>query len=128
LRQVPNQALAQAERAEIRTELDSAMQLVLDRADQDWERGDASSAVLGWREVLRRDPGNNPALGRLREHATEIRERAQKLYLQGVEAYVQGRYEAALQNWQEALRFTPSETKLKEGVERARQKLEIIKK
>ena len=96
------------------------------KASKWWKSGKAIPAIRAWRQVLKIDPKNPPALTFLKKHASKMALLSNDLYLQGVQNYVENKLVEAISNWEDVLVLDPQNTKALKHLKRAREKLKEI--
>lgn len=88
-------------------------------------------AALSWKQALKLDPGHEPSRASLEKAEQKIRAFQQKRGLaskadehvaQGIRHYLDGRYEAAIHEWELAAALEPNRDHLAEYIEKARNK------
>lgn len=94
---------------------------------------DNEKAVLYYRKVINLDPGNEEANRNL-EQLTGSRSKAsinqkeiKTLYYEGVDRYVNGEIDKAIEIWERVLKIEPAHSEANNNIKRARAKLAAIK-
>lgn len=106
------------------------LKLVADGAEM-LRQGDVPKAETTVRAALTIDPYNREAQGLLRTiekiKTTAVDSgSAEKLYLQGIELYTQGKYEAAIKVWQQVILLAPDHEKARLNIDKAQRKIRSI--
>ncbi len=111
-------------------------QVHMDRGRAYYRRGKFRDAEREFRLALKYDPSLSQARNYLNEIEAKRKAKPAKaekkkpspkeieeLYLKGVQAYVKGNYEEAIQYWEEVLKLDPNHEKAKLNIRRAKKKL-----
>lgn len=96
--------------------------------------GDYHAALSDFRKALELAPGNTMvseyiglAESRKAGAKAEIRPEMEKLYLEGVDLYLQGKYSEAIAAWKRVLEEDPYNTKVLRNIEEAQQRIEALR-
>jgi tetratricopeptide (TPR) repeat protein len=96
--------------------------------------GDYDSAIADFRKALDLNPGNTMvseyiglAESRKAGAKAEIQPEMEKLYLEGVDLYLQGKYTEAVEIWRGVLEKDPYNTKVLRNIEEAEQRIEALR-
>jgi tetratricopeptide (TPR) repeat protein len=102
--------------------------------------GDYDSAIADLRKALELNPGNTMIseyiqLAESRKTGartgvvgrSEIQPEMEKLYLEGVDLYLQGKYAEAVEAWRKVLEDDPNNTKVTRNIEEAEQRIEALR-
>lgn len=109
------------------------IQQYIQEALQSFDRGEYEKALALFEEALRMDPGNQ----RLQEYIErtkrgmgvvekQLDQEAETEYLRGVDYYLAGRYEKALEIWRELAKKYPYSKKIQESIKSAEDRIKRI--
>ncbi|GAB4333457.1 MAG: hypothetical protein Kow0037_11660 [Calditrichia bacterium] len=111
------------------------IQQYIQEAMQSFDRGEYETALALFEEALKMDPGNR----RLQEYIERTKrglgvvekkldQEAETEYLRGVDYYLAGRYEKALEIWRELAKKYPYSKKIQESIRSAEDRIKRIQK
>ncbi len=118
----------QAGRKQIKTELAGHLQA----GRTAFAQADLGTAADAYNKVLVLDPYQAEAKAAINKIAsleqTGVRPGDEnRLYLQGIELYTQGKYSDAIQTWEKVLQLAPEHKKARMNIEKAKRKLQSIR-
>lgn len=95
---------------------------------QYFNQGSYVNAQKSFNAMLSLDPGNATAKQYLDRIKTKLQGKdADALYMQGVQAYTENRYEEAIRYWEQVLSINPNYENAARNIQRAREKLAQLK-
>ncbi len=109
-----------------KTKMQEEINDLLKQAKTCCQRNEWPSAVRKWKKILKMDPKNISALQQLEKNRPKIRAIANKLYLEGVQNYVNNKLIEAISNWQDVLILDTEDEKALKNLKRAREKLKDL--
>lgn len=95
----------------------------LSRAREYNKNGDLVRAVREWRAVLRMDLSDKESSEYLQKLKPQIGEKANALYLEGINYYMKENVEKAISLWEDVLILDPANEKARKNIEKAKVKL-----
>ena len=115
-------------RTQVKTEIAGYMQ----SGQAAFNQGDLESAIKAYKKVLLLDPYQAEAKAAISKidslKQTGLRPGDEnRLYLQGIELYTEGKYSDAIQTWEKVLQLDPGHDKAKMNIEKAKRKLQSIR-
>jgi len=104
-----------------------------------YRTGEYEEAIVEFEKILKLDPGHTEARQLVIELEAKIQEKTRPRKIEDIEesrrhhekalsAYLQGRLEEAVREWEEALKFDPGNPTIESWLEGARRELELRKK
>ena len=118
----------QAGRKQIKTEISGHLQA----GRSAFAQGDLKDAAAAYNKALLLDPYQAEAkaainkINSLEQTGTNPGDE-NRLYLQGIELYTQGKYSEAIQTWEKVLQLDPAHNKARMNIEKAKRKLQSIR-
>ena len=109
-----------------KTKMQEEIKDLLKQAETLCRRNEWPTAVKKWKKILKMDPKNINALQKLEKNSSKIRAIADKLYLKGVQNYINNKLIEAISNWQDVLILNPADKKAVKNLNRAREKLKVL--
>jgi hypothetical protein len=84
--------------------------------------GNLSEAVESRRAILKADPGDSQSVAFFSENRAQIDSLIKKTQRQGIDAYIAGRYDEAINLWEDGLKLDPSDAlKMRRDIDKAKE-------
>ncbi len=114
-----------------RQKMDESAAPILKRAADEMARGNTDAAIADFKRVLNADPSNETAKKQLSgidrsKVMRSVQSKVKKLYDEGIQLYIDGKYTAAIKNWEQVLELDPGHEKASLNIKKAKKKLEGV--
>lgn len=122
---------AKTMRSAARQKMDESVAPILKNAAQELGKGNTDAAIADYKRVLNADPSNETAKKHLSgidksKVMKSVQSKVKKLYDEGIQLYIDGKYTAAIKNWEQVLEFDPGHEKASLNIKKAKKKLEGV--
>ncbi|MBI5970830.1 MAG: tetratricopeptide repeat protein [Deltaproteobacteria bacterium] len=122
---------AKTKRNAARQKMDESVAPLLKNAAQEMGKGNTDSAIADYKRVLNIDPSNETAKKHLSgidksRVMKSVQSKVKKLYDEGIQLYIDGKYTAAIKNWEQVLELDPGNEKASLNIKKAKKKLEGV--
>lgn len=122
---------AKTMRSAARQKMDESAAPILKKAAEELSKGNTDAAIADYKRVLNADPSNETAKKHLSgidksKVMRSVQSKVKKLYDEGIQLYIDGKYTAAIKNWEQVLELDPGHEKASLNIKKAKKKLEGV--
>lgn len=117
---VNDQAKLEKRLRDLQDQLTAMAALASRRGDVLAAEGEWVGATESWKKALAYRPGFRPAKNSLRKHQASIAKEAKALHAAGIQRYVEGDMDAAIEIWLKVKTLDPSNSTIDRDIEKAR--------